>query len=50
MFVPGLLYFICVAVAGLCVFGLIFIPETKDANLNDKLNENRNKTIKVGIN
>ena len=42
---PGLLYFFCGGVAMLCVFGLLFIPETKDRNLNDKLNENRNKVI-----
>lgn len=45
MYVPGLLYFFCGGVAMLCVFGLLFIPETKDRNLNDKLNENRNKVI-----
>ena len=42
---PGLLYFVCGAVSGLCVFGLLWLPETKDANLHDKLKENRDKTI-----
>ncbi|KAL4240699.1 hypothetical protein ACF0H5_001491 [Mactra antiquata] len=36
-YVPGLLYYSCAAISALCTVGLIFLPETKDGYLSDKI-------------
>ena len=46
IYVPGLLYFVCGGLSVLCVGALFWLPETKDANLSDKLNQTVN-TLKV---
>ncbi|XP_045211659.2 organic cation transporter protein-like [Mercenaria mercenaria] len=33
----GLLFYVCGGIAVLCVIGTIFLPETKDSDLNDKI-------------
>ena len=48
LYVPGILYFLCAAVSFACVMGLFWLPETKDANLSDKLNEPRQKSAVNG--
>ena len=47
--IPGVVYFVCGGLSVVCVLGTIGIPETKDSNLNDKLNDNRIKREKDGI-
>ena len=39
MHVPGILYFICGGVSVGCICALFWLPETKDSNLNDKLDQ-----------
>ncbi|XP_053385115.1 organic cation/carnitine transporter 2-like [Mercenaria mercenaria] len=38
-YIPGLLYFVCGAISIICVFVLVFLPETMDKNLNDKIKQ-----------
>ncbi|XP_053385209.1 organic cation/carnitine transporter 2-like [Mercenaria mercenaria] len=38
-YIPGLLYFVCGAISVICVFVLVFLPETMDKNLNDKIKQ-----------
>lgn len=37
LYIPGLLYYVCGVISVACIFGLFFLPETMDANLNDKI-------------
>ncbi|XP_060565156.1 solute carrier family 22 member 21-like [Ruditapes philippinarum] len=34
--VPGLMYYVCGAIGVLCILSQLWLPETKDSNLNDK--------------
>ncbi|XP_053393411.1 organic cation/carnitine transporter 2-like isoform X2 [Mercenaria mercenaria] len=48
MYVAGLLYYVCGAVAVLCIIGSLGLPETMNSNLNDKITEeNKNLTSEV---
>ena len=39
LYVPGILYFCCGGVSVVCVLALIWLPETKNSNLSDKLKQ-----------
>jgi hypothetical protein len=43
MFVPGLLYYVCGAVAILSILACLGLPETMNANLSDKISDARGK-------
>ncbi|XP_053378933.1 solute carrier family 22 member 21-like [Mercenaria mercenaria] len=38
-YVPGLLFFVCGGIAVLCILSQLFLPETRNLNLNDKLHQ-----------
>ncbi|XP_053393714.1 organic cation/carnitine transporter 2-like [Mercenaria mercenaria] len=44
--VPGLLYYVCGAVSVVCVTGTSALPETMDADLNDKIGQMKVKSVR----
>ncbi|XP_053380087.1 uncharacterized protein F23F12.3-like [Mercenaria mercenaria] len=48
MYVAGILYYVCGAVAVLCITGCLGLPETMNSILNDKITEeNENLSSEV---
>jgi hypothetical protein len=47
MHVPGLLFYVCASISVATLVSLIFLPETMDKNLADKINENNNLNNKI---
>lgn len=46
-FIPGLLYYVCGSISVICIVGLLFLPETMNQNLSDKIQTEQKGTDEV---